>query len=232
MVGEEQLKPEEQTPVVTGEVITEEGGTVGIKRLLRSRRNRVVGGVCGGIAEYLNLDPVLVRALWVLLTAVTAVIPGTVLYFLAMILIPEDLAGEPDAGARPRVDNRVLWGGLLILAGLYFLSRVIWGYILPVEWIAGWSRFWDVIQGMLFPLVLVGAGVLLVLGLSRGTGTARGRLARPRQGRLLAGVCGGIGRYFRVDPVWVRLVWVLLFFASWWAAVVGYILAMLLMPEE
>jgi phage shock protein PspC (stress-responsive transcriptional regulator) len=84
---------------------------------------------------------------------------------------------------------------------------------------------------MLFPLVLIGAGVLLVLGLSRRAGTDEDRLVRPRRPRLLAGVCSGIGHYFRVNPMWVRLLWVLLFWATWWVAVVLYVLAMLLMPE-
>jgi len=231
-MSEEQRQIEEQAPVVTGEVITEEDRSTDPRRLLRSRQDRILGGVCGGIAEYLGLDPLLVRAVWVFLTLITAIIPGVFLYVAALVIIPENLSGKPDTGTRPRPDNRVLWGGLLIAAGLYFLLRVFWGTFLPAEWLAGWNRFNDVVRAMLLPLVLIGAGILLVLGLSRKTENGRGRLVRPRQSRILAGVCSGIGRYFRVDPVWVRLVWVLLFLASWWAAVVGYILAMLLMPEE
>jgi phage shock protein C len=228
-MGEEQSKPEEQPIVVTGEVVSTETGP---RRLLRSRQNRVVAGVCGGIAEYFRLDPLLVRAVWAVLTMITAVIPGVIVYILATIIVPENTAGEPDAGARPRMDNRVLWGGLFILAGLYFLSRAIWGQVLPAGWLAAWSRVTDVFQAVLFPAVLIGVGVLLVLGISRRNGGTAGRLVRPRQGRIFAGVCSGLGRYFRVDRVWVRLVWVLLFLASWWAAVVAYVLAMLLMPEE
>ena len=231
-MGEEQLKSEEQPPVVTGEIITEGGNTTGVKRLLRSRQNRIVAGVCGGIAEYFHLDPVLVRAIWAILTVITAVIPGVILYILAVIIVPENTTGEPDVGAHPRRDNRILWGGLLILAGLYFLSRTIWGQVLPGEWLAAWNRVTDVFQALLFPAVLIGAGALLVLGISRRSGEGAGRLVRPRQGRMFAGVCSGLGHYFRVDPVWVRVVWVLLFLASWWAAVVAYVLAMLLMPEE
>jgi phage shock protein C len=230
-MSEEQRKSEEQPLVVTGEVVTP-GGTPAARRLLRSRQNRVLAGVCGGMAEYMNLDPVLARAAWVILTLVTAIIPGVLLYFLAVALIPENLSGEPDAGARPRPDSRVLWGGLLILLGLYLFLRAVWGYMLPAEWLEGWTRFWDGVRTMVFPLVLVGAGLLLVLGLSRRTGNSQDRLARPRQGRILAGVCSGLGRFFRVDPLWVRLLWVLLFWAAWWAAIVGYILVMMLMPEE
>ena len=228
-MGEQQFESKEEVPVVLGEVVS--GGP---RRLLRSRQNRVVAGVCGGIAEYFSLDPVLVRAVWAVLTVVTAIIPGLLLYVLVMVIVPENISGEPDAATRlrPRLDNRLLWGGLLILAGLYFLSRMIWGQVLPPDWLEAWNRFWGFLRTLMFPAVLIGAGVLVVLGLSRRTGEGSGRLVRPRQNRILAGVCSGLGRYFRVNPVWVRLVWVLLFLASWWAAVVGYVLAMLLMPEE
>ena len=42
------------------------------KKLYRSRQNRMLGGICGGIGEYLNVDPTVVRLLWVLFTFVGA----------------------------------------------------------------------------------------------------------------------------------------------------------------
>ncbi|HPT84146.1 MAG TPA: PspC domain-containing protein [Limnochordia bacterium] len=56
------------------------------KRLYRSR-DRKIGGVCGGIAEYLNVDPTIVRLIW----AVLALFYGTgiLAYILAWIIIPE-----------------------------------------------------------------------------------------------------------------------------------------------
>ena len=58
------------------------------RKLERSRSNRVLGGVCGGIAQYFNMDPTLVR----LLTAVTAFIFGVpiILYLIALFLMPEE----------------------------------------------------------------------------------------------------------------------------------------------
>lgn len=58
------------------------------KRLVRSS-DRVIAGVCGGIGDYLDVDPTAVRVLWALLTAFTAVIPGIIAYVLCWILIPE-----------------------------------------------------------------------------------------------------------------------------------------------
>jgi len=58
------------------------------KRLYRSKKNRMIGGVCGGIAEHLGVDPTIVRLFW----AVTTFFWGTgiILYLLAWIIIPEE----------------------------------------------------------------------------------------------------------------------------------------------
>lgn len=58
------------------------------KRLFRSETNKMIWGVCGGIAEYFDLDPTLVRLLWAALTVLTAVIPGVVIYILALLIMP------------------------------------------------------------------------------------------------------------------------------------------------
>ncbi len=56
------------------------------KRLLRSKVNRVFGGVCGGISEYFAIDTVLVRILFVL-TAIFGA--GIIIYFVLWIMMPE-----------------------------------------------------------------------------------------------------------------------------------------------
>ncbi len=59
-----------------------------MKKLYRSRTNRVVGGVLGGIGEYLDVDPVFIRVLWIFLFVFTAVVPGLVAYTIAYFLMP------------------------------------------------------------------------------------------------------------------------------------------------
>ncbi|TMB94396.1 MAG: PspC domain-containing protein, partial [Chloroflexi bacterium] len=54
-------------------------------RLERSVRNKVVGGVCGGIAEYLQIDPTLVRVFWVIATIMTAGL-GFLAYIVLVVL--------------------------------------------------------------------------------------------------------------------------------------------------
>lgn len=60
------------------------------KKLMRSRRYRMIAGVCGGIAEYAGWDPTLVRLLYVLISIFSAAFPGILFYIIAWLIIPED----------------------------------------------------------------------------------------------------------------------------------------------
>lgn len=57
-----------------------------MKRLYRSRQDRMICGVCGGIAEYFDLDPTLVRLGWLVLFAFAG--SGIIAYIIAAIIIP------------------------------------------------------------------------------------------------------------------------------------------------
>jgi phage shock protein PspC (stress-responsive transcriptional regulator) len=64
------------------------------RKLERSRSNRVLGGVCGGVANYVNMDPTLVRVLTVVISLFTGV--PIILYLIALFVIPEeDTSGGP-----------------------------------------------------------------------------------------------------------------------------------------
>lgn len=133
-------------------------------RLYRSTTDKVIGGVCGGLGTYLNLDPVVVRILFVLLAVFGG--SGVLVYIILWIVIPEQKytfgtkVGEeeiginvnPGVGADPIVSDRrknssLIAGIALIAFGLLFLlDRLIPMYDL-----------WD-----FWPLLLIAAGVLLI----------------------------------------------------------------------
>ncbi|MBW2975814.1 PspC domain-containing protein [Candidatus Woesearchaeota archaeon] len=58
------------------------------KRLFRSKKNRVIAGVCGGIGEYLGIDPTVIRLLWILFTLLGGA--GILAYIIAWIIVPEE----------------------------------------------------------------------------------------------------------------------------------------------
>ena len=59
------------------------------KKIYRSVSDREFSGVCGGLAEYLNVDATIVRLVCVVASILTAVILGLLLYFVAALIIPE-----------------------------------------------------------------------------------------------------------------------------------------------
>lgn len=59
-------------------------------RFLRSRTNKVIFGMCGGLAEYFNIDPMLVRIGTVLLAVLTAVFPVVLAYIICGLIIPQE----------------------------------------------------------------------------------------------------------------------------------------------
>jgi len=80
------------------------GNVVGIpptpKRLLRSRADRKIAGVCSGLAQYLDLDTSLVRILWFFITLACGIFPGIIAYILGWIITPEEPLCLPVAGSQ------------------------------------------------------------------------------------------------------------------------------------
>ena len=67
-------------------------------RLHRSSGNRMLAGVCGGLADYLDMDPTIVRLLFALVTLGTALMPCLIVYIVMAIVVPSDGVAEE---ARP-----------------------------------------------------------------------------------------------------------------------------------
>ena len=58
-------------------------------RLKKSSHDRVIAGVCGGIAEYFDMDPTLVRAGYVLLSVLSTGFPGLLVYIILAFVMPD-----------------------------------------------------------------------------------------------------------------------------------------------
>ena len=59
-----------------------------MKRLYRSRKEMILGGVCGGIAEHIDVDPSLIRLVWIVVSLISLG-TGIIVYLAAWIIIPE-----------------------------------------------------------------------------------------------------------------------------------------------
>ncbi len=60
----------------------------GVKKLYRSREDRIFAGVLGGLGAYFGVDAVLLRLIWVVFVVLTGVIPGILIYLLAILIVP------------------------------------------------------------------------------------------------------------------------------------------------
>lgn len=123
------------------------------RRLYRSRTDRMLGGVAGGLGDYFGVDPVLVRLAWVALAFAGI---GVLAYIVAWIIVPEEPPGEtarrpaatrPARGGADRAGARIVFGSVLIAIG----SLLLLDWVLP-----------DV-DRLLWPLAIIAAGIGLFM---------------------------------------------------------------------
>ncbi len=119
-----------------------------MKRLYRSRRDRVVGGVCGGMAAYFGVDVLLIRILAIIAAFIGG--GGFLAYILMWVLVPVEPGGQGNGEIHEgrRGHTQVALGLVLIVLGLF------WGLERLTHWNLG-QYFW--------PGFLIVSGVFILL---------------------------------------------------------------------
>lgn len=229
--------------------------------LYRHPTDKLVGGVCGGFAEFLGWDPVLVRILWLVATVATGG-GGLLAYLVLWGLLPVGtVAGGVQQPATFALNERnigriatvlIAFGALWLLANLGILPRM-------------WHIFRFFFSVFFWPALLIGIGYLLLRGtgntkldlnlaewrksvqqkmsnmkMPNGNGIRSGLnesrqrlpLRRSQTDRIFMGVCGGIGRRMGVDANLVRLLWVAFSIGSIGMGIFIYVALGLLLPED
>src|SRR6056297_1924933 len=124
------------------------------KKLYRSKKDQIIGGVCGGIAEYFGIDSTLVRLAFVLFALIEGA--GIIAYIIAWLIIPESpQSGQSKAEEekKNKEQRKRILGLILVALGIFFILD---------NWIPGfyWRRFW--------PVILIVLGVVLIYREVRG----------------------------------------------------------------
>lgn len=200
-----------------------------MNRLYKSNKDKVFDGVCGGIGEYFNMDPVVIRLLWVILVIFGGT--GVIAYLIAMLIIPKNdeaaPVGDSEVGKdiSPNYSHR-FWGVLLVFAGFLLLL----GIIGPI---GGLFAGVAVIMGsVLWPLLVIGLGLYLFFNKSTDQDVKTvlneafpegKKLHRSRSDRRIAGVCGGIGLYFDIDSNIIRVFWAVATLGSFGFGLLAYL---------
>jgi phage shock protein C len=60
-----------------------------MKKLYRSRENKIFGGIIGGIGEYFDIDPTVLRLIFVFIILVSGIIPAIIAYIVALFIVPQ-----------------------------------------------------------------------------------------------------------------------------------------------
>jgi phage shock protein PspC (stress-responsive transcriptional regulator) len=135
------------------------------KKLFRSNKEKVLGGVCGGIGNYFDVDPVIVRILFV----VAAISWGTgiILYLIAWIIIPKEEIIYSQQGNYDNSNDAEMSGFQTTAENIKSKSKSknFFGFALII--IGGLILFDDYVNIMkikyLFPIILIVAGIYLIL---------------------------------------------------------------------
>jgi phage shock protein C len=151
-----------------------------MNRLYRSRTDRFLGGVCGGIGKYLAIDPTIIRLIFLVLLFTQGF--GFLIYLILWILLPVeggaetstgsvgDRLGEGMKGVGEDIRNVAqtphpqagLWfgAGLVVLGVVLFAERL--GEMLGLGWLTQWVNW-----STLWPILIIVLGVALILRGSR-----------------------------------------------------------------
>jgi len=127
------------------------------KKLYKSRKDKMVGGVCGGIAEYFEINATIIRLVWILLTLAA----GTffIIYIAALVIIPyrkDEQVSEETAGEKNRGLALVTGAGFIIYGVLKLAERVLdrYGYRFRPFSLIPPAYFW--------PAAIILAGVFII----------------------------------------------------------------------
>ncbi len=181
-----------------------------IKKLERSKKDKYLLGVCGGVSEYFNVDVTIVRILWVFSVFLGGA--GLIAYLTAALLMPRS---ETEAEEKVIRESSV-WivvGWVLIIFGFLFLFD-------RLHFIEFSIKRFDYIQFFYFPWSLLWPLVIIFLGIYFAAGkTQKDKILKKIKGKnlfrsvknkMVSGVCGGLGEYLNIDPTFIRIVWIII----------------------
>lgn len=201
-----------------------------MKRIYRSREDRIIAGVCSGFAEYFRIDPIIIRLVWIFFTIFGGM--GILAYIFSIILISENDSSKAKAikAEDDRDEKMVLWGVVIIIVGilLFFRHR-------PMV-----SMMWHSMSGnwfnILFAIALIGVGIYVLLNRKSDDKELKSKLNLSglhlsETDKNIAGVCGGIAETVNLDSTIIRLIWVLGTLLSAGVGIVLYIICMLVFSK-
>ena len=203
-----------------------------MKRLVRTRDDSVLAGVCGGFGRYFNLDSALVRLLWLFFTIFGG--SGVLAYLVAVFIIPDESTAK-DVTPRRLIDGfndkTILWGVLVVLVGIILFFQH-GDFINSI-----WRHFWNSGINVLLAMIIIGTGVYFLYQERQKISTMFGLgaempLSLSDKDKQLAGVCGGIAKSIGMDSTIIRFFWVYGTIMSVGIGLILYFILALVLPNK
>lgn len=196
------------------------------KKIYRSRNYRILAGVAGGLGEYFEIEPTIIR---LLLVASSLIGVGLVAYMAMWVAVPE----RPSRAKRPvNTPNETSF-----IVGLSMIGLGAWFLLNNLNLVP--EKFFSIVYMVrlaFWPITLILLGTITIIVTSRGRGISlpfSGKpIYRPRHDRKIAGVAAGIADFLAVDATLIRLTFIALTIVSVPAGVLGYIALAAIMSEE
>jgi phage shock protein C len=231
------------------------------RKLFRSNTNRVLAGICGGLAEYMDVDPTIVRLVWILLTLLGG--SGLLLYIVLYFIVPrKPLEPAGTVIEEPHHDFTAagIFGLIFIAVGVIILLDNLDLISFHHWWCMGWEFF--------FPGILILAGIYFLTRRERkihqtvppvekkdeNTSSSASptepstseppfasadekisqplKLRRSVANKKFLGVCAGLAEYFGLDVTIVRVAYVIFTVLSTGVGFILYALLYLILPED
>jgi len=197
------------------------------KKLSRSDDDRIFLGLCGGIGERFNVEPTLVRILFILSILIGGW--GLLLYVFAAMLIPKSsintITNVKEQISIRRINSKILLGGTLMLVGFFFTFN-IYGIIQYFTFVGiPPTTFWS--------FVIIGSGVFIFTRSAEYPQMIPCKsFQREQSNRRIAGVCGGLAFYLNVDTNMCRMLWIIFSFVTLGVGLVLYLILWLMLPQK
>ena len=137
-----------------------------MRKLYRSRENKILAGVCGGLGEYFQIDPVIIRLLWIVLSLVWGF--GVILYIIAIFIIPpqgnhySNNFEETPENEHPHISHNIEDEDRKVVIGLFALLFIVIGLIILVSIITPSTFFFRNFIKIVISILLIGIGAYLI----------------------------------------------------------------------
>ncbi len=203
-----------------------------MKRIKRLHHDRVIAGVCSGFGDYFNLDPALIRLVWIFFTLFGG--SGILAYIIAMIIIPDEYSHEeakPSGMPKKNTYATTFWGIILVVVGLVLFMQH--GHLIGVFFHSFWGAGINVVLAI--ALIIIGGYLIYskktdIQSIFNSKYTDKLHISE--NDKKVLGVCGGIAETLMIDSTLVRFLWVFITFMSVGAGILLYILLAFILPKH